>query len=420
MDDTNSEQKEKRLEENEQDLQGDAENELDADQPDLLDEPASYQGEWRPAGSSMPRRSVAGVLAAALIGLTAGGLITFGALRSDVLDSKINNRVQDFLPKSVEDKVKKAKAKPEAGSVAEVVEKIRPSVVAISTQSLRQDSFFESVPSEGAGTGIILNKDGHVLTNAHVVEGATEIKVVLSDGREFDGKVVGRDTATDLAVLEIKADNLTPAPLGDSEALHVGDTVIAVGHALALPGGPTVTEGIVSALERSIREPNGAVLENLIQTDAAINPGNSGGALLDDQGRVVGINTAVAGQAQNIGFAIAITPARAIVNQLIASGKVTRAFLGVNMLDVTPEIASRQDLTVKEGALIVQVVRNTPAEQAGLEPGDVIVLLEGKKVTSADDVKRALDSKKPGDRVELEIVRRDERIKVAVVLRERG
>ncbi|HVF11756.1 MAG TPA: trypsin-like peptidase domain-containing protein [Actinomycetota bacterium] len=395
-------------------------SEQEEDPTAAIDEPAADQQEWRPMGSSVPRRSIAGVLIASLVGLTAGGLITFGALRSDVGDSKISDRVEDFLPKSVEDKPKKAKTKPEEGSVAEVVEKIRPSVVAISTQSLRQDSFFESVPSEGAGTGIILNTDGHVLTNAHVVEGATEIKVVLSDGREFDGKVIGRDTATDLAVLEIKADNLTPAPLGDSESLHVGDTVIAVGHALALPGGPTVTEGIVSALERSIREPNGAVLENLIQTDAAINPGNSGGALLDGQGRVIGINTAVAGAAQNIGFAIAITPARAIVNQLIASGKVTRAFLGVNMVDVTPEIASRQDLSVKEGALIVQVVRNTPAEQAGLEPGDVIVLLEGKKVAGADDVKRSLDSKKPGDRVEMEIVRGEDRIKVAAVLAERG
>lgn len=390
------------------------------EEPSVVEELAREQQEWRPMGSSLPRRSIAGVIVATLVGLTAGSLITFGALRSDVLESKISDRVEDFLPKSVEDEPKKAKTKPEAGSIAEVVEKIRPSVVAISTQSLREDSFFESVPSEGAGTGIILNNDGHVLTNAHVVQGATEIKVVLSDGREFDGRVIGRDTATDLAVLEVKADNLTPAPLGDSDSLHVGDTVIAVGHALALPGGPTVTEGIVSALERSIREPNGAVLENLIQTDAAINPGNSGGALLDGQGRVVGINTAVAGAAQNIGFAIAITPARSIVNQLIASGKVTRAFLGVNMVDVTPEIASRQDLTVKEGALIVQVVRNTPAEQAGLEPGDVIVLLEGKKVTGSDDVKRALDSKKPGDRVEMEIVRGDDRIKVAAVLAERG
>jgi len=311
----------------------------------------------------------------------------------------------------------KSKAPP--GSVAAIVEAVRPSVVAIFTQSVGRDFFFQSVPTQGAGTGIILSADGNILTNGHVVSGAEKIEVLLSDGRKLPGKVVGSDSESDLAVVKVEATDLKPATIGDSSQLHVGDTVIAVGHALALPGGPTVTEGIVSALERSIREPGGVVLQNLIQTDAAINPGNSGGALLDSAGAVIGVNTAVAGEAQNIGFAIAISPARRTVDQLLKSGKIVRPYLGVQMTEVSPELAAQQDLKVKEGALIVQVVEGSPAAAVALEPGDVIVEIEGHKVTKPEDVQKILSERKPGDRVDMVIARKDQRIHLKPALKDR-
>lgn len=307
----------------------------------------------------------------------------------------------------------------EKGSIPAIVEAIKPSVVAIFTQGLARDFFFQIVPTQGAGTGLVATSDGHILTNAHVVSDSRSIEVLLSDGKRLPAEIVGQDVATDLAVLKVKAQELKPAPFGDSGQLRVGDTVIAVGHALALPGGPTVTEGIVSALDRSIREETGAVLENLIQTDAAINPGNSGGALLDSAGNVVGINTAIAGQAQNIGFAIAISPARAVVDELMRSGKVVRPFLGIQMVTLSPAIASQQRVTVEEGALVTGVVDGSPAALSGLQPEDVIVEVEGKKVTDTDGVTSAINSKKPGDSLDLVVVRGRDRVKLSPTLAER-
>ncbi|MGI8426508.1 MAG: S1C family serine protease [Actinomycetota bacterium] len=308
------------------------------------------------------------------------------------------------------------KSKPAPGSVAAMIETVRPSIVAVFTQSVSRDFFLQTVPAQGAGTGIVVDPNGHILTNAHVVDDAQKIEVVLSDGRKFSGKVVGSDATTDLAVLKIDATGLKVAPIGDSDQLHVGDTVIAVGQALALPGGPTVTEGIVSALNRSIREPNGALLENLIQTDAAINPGNSGGALLDSSGSVIGVNTAVAGEAQNIGFAIAISPARGTVDKLIRDGKIVRPYLGIQMTEISAEIAAQQNLTVKEGALLIQVVDGEPASDAGLQPGDVIVQIADTKVTGPEDVSKVLAKNKPGDAVDMVVVRGDQRIRVKPTL----
>ncbi|MBW3591431.1 MAG: trypsin-like peptidase domain-containing protein [Actinobacteria bacterium] len=231
-------------------------------------------------------------------------------------------------------------------------------------------------------------------------------------------EVVGADVHTDLAVLKVDASGLQPAPLGDSDILRVGEQVIAVGHALALPGGPTVTKGIVSALDRSIRAGE-AVLQNLIQTDAAINLGNSGGALVNGMGNVVGINTAIAGNAQNIGFAIAITPARDVFEQLISTGKVVHAFLGVQMLTLSPAIATELDLDVERGVLIDRVEPGSPAQEAGLEDGDVIVEIGGEEVTEAVDVQREVSARDPGDSIEVVVVRGSERVTVEAVLTER-
>jgi S1-C subfamily serine protease len=271
----------------------------------------------------------------------------------------------------------------------------------------------------GAATGIILDSDGHILTNAHVVVDAESIEVLVSDGRPpLSAKVVGQDELSDIAVLDVDASDLVAATLGDSDELLVGDTVIAVGNALALPGGPTVTEGIVSALNRIIETETGD-LENLIQTDAAINPGNSGGPLLDAAGRVVGMNTAGAANAENIGFAISITPARLIVDQLISTGRVVRAFLGVTMGDLTPEAAGRLGLDVEGGALVIEVAPGTPAERAGIRLDDLIVQAAGEEVDEVRDVLKAIRSRKPGDRLELVVLREGKRQSLSAVLVER-
>jgi serine protease Do len=306
-----------------------------------------------------------------------------------------------------------------SGSIASIVEKIKPSIVAIRSQRIARDLFFQAIPAQGAGTGMISTADGHVLTNAHVVAGAQEIEVLLTDGRVLPARVVGADAEADLAVLKVDADDLPVAPLGDSEKLRVGDTVIAVGHALALPGGPTVTQGIVSALDRSIREANGIVLRNLIQTDAAINPGNSGGPLLDGAGNVIGVNTAIAGEAQNIGFALAITPARTIVEQLIRTGRVVRPFLGVEMTPVTPALATERRLSVRSGAQIVEVVPGSPAERAGLRIDDVITRIDQTEVEDSNDAGNAIAAHKPGDEIEIRIARGNETLTLKATLAER-
>jgi serine protease Do len=299
------------------------------------------------------------------------------------------------------------------GSVAALVQTARPSVVSVYNQ-LRLDISLQVDPPEGAGTGIIIDSKGIVLTNAHVVENARAIEVLLDDNRRVTAKLVGADTLSDLAVLRIEASNLKALPLGDSGSLHLGDAVVALGNALNLEGGPTVTEGIVSALNRSIEAEN-SVISDLIQTDAAINPGNSGGPLLNLSGEVVGINTAVAGNAQNIGFAIAITPAKPLIEELLDKGKVSHPFLGVSW----DNASAFRGLPVREGVVITRVDPRSAAANAGLRRADVIVEADGNNISDVPDISRALLSHKPGEELKLVIVRGDQRLNVTVVLGER-
>ncbi len=204
--------------------------------------------------------------------------------------------------------------------VPAVLAKVEPAIVTVQTQLVGMDMAGQPVPEQGTGTGFVVASGGMILTNAHVVQGAQVIQVTLADGRTMPGQVIQSDPSADLAVLQVQADNLPVAPIGDSTSLKVGDPVVAVGDALALPGGPTVTSGIVSALGRSIQTNDGSTLQNVIQTDAAINPGNSGGPLIDATGQVVGIDTAAASDGQDIGFAIAINGAETTVQSLLAQG----------------------------------------------------------------------------------------------------
>ena len=258
-------------------------------------------------------------------------------------------------------------------------------------------------PQEGLGSGVIVSADGYVLTNHHVVNGADVIKVTLNDGREFTAKLVGTDPASEIAVVKIDAKNLPAITFSDSERLEVGDRVLAVGNPFGI--GQTVTGGMVSALGRATL---GLDYEDFIQTDAAINPGNSGGALVDTQGRLVGINTAIlsrSGGSQGIGFAIPSNLARNIMEQLVATGKVVRGYLGVNLQDVTPALAEGFQLKRNDGALVAEVMPGSPAAKAGLKNGDVIVSLNGKPVTDSRHLKLAVGSLAPETKATVEVVR---------------
>ncbi len=307
-----------------------------------------------------------------------------------------------------------------AGDVQSILAKVEPAVVSIRTRTLSLGDFLKPVPGEGAGTGFIIGSDGVIVTNNHVVAGAQSIEVVFADDRKMPARVLGKDPSTDLAVVKVDAGGLPTAVLGNSDQLKVGDDVVAIGNALALEGGPTVTRGIVSALNRSITAENGERLEHVLQTDAAINPGNSGGPLVNAAGEVVGINTAVAGDAQNIGFSIAISPARPIIDQL-RQGTPTqsRPFLGVQMFTVTPSIADGLGIKATSGALIADVTAGSGAEVAGLQKGDVITAIDGKEVKAAEDVTAAVNAHKPGDQIKLTYRRGDATTDVDIKLGER-
>jgi S1-C subfamily serine protease len=301
-----------------------------------------------------------------------------------------------------------------ADPIVQVVEKVRPAVVNVTTDLLQQGPFGQA--GQGVGTGFIVRSDGILVTNYHVVEGAQRITVITPspNSKRYAARVIGGDATADLAVLKIDATGLPTAPLGDSSQLQLGQRVVALGYALALPGGPTVTAGIVSALGRTIsaQDPNCQVCKNgertysnVIQTDAAINPGNSGGPLVNLAGQVVGINTAGAGgQAENIGFAIAINATEPTIAGAIANPSAPVAYLGVVTQDVSASLAFQFGLSVQTGAYVVDVSPGGPAEKAGVKAGDVIASFDGKTVTSSEQLGQEIHALKPGDQVKVELV----------------
>ena len=260
-------------------------------------------------------------------------------------------------------------------SISKLVEMVKPAVASISVESLSRGLFFDFA-DEGTGSGMVVRPDGYIVTNFHVVQNATEIQVSLPDGQTYEGRVVGRDVLTDLAIVKIDAEDLPTVTFGESDVLEVGDWVVALGNALALRGGPTVTLGIVSALGRTIDTERGA-LYDLLQTDAAINDGNSGGPLVNLAGEVVGINTAILRDAQGIGFAISSSVASPIIDSLIEHGRVVRPLIGLSGADVTPARANRYNLPVTEGVIVTRMSRDGPATAAGIQVGDVIITLDG-------------------------------------------
>ena len=293
-------------------------------------------------------------------------------------------------------------------SVADVLKAVEPAVVALSTQQqVASNSFFGVEPSQGAGTGIVLTSDGYILTNAHVIEGAAIIKVTFNDRKVRSATVVGRDRERDIALVKVDgAKNLPTARLGSSKSSLVGDQVLAIGNALALPGGPTVTTGIVSAIDRDIEADNGT-LEGLIQTDAAINPGNSGGPLVNARGEVIGMNTAILRNTNNIGFSIAIDRVKPIVEKLRKGEKDNgpRTFLGVKTQTMDETIRQQYDLSVAKGALVVEVTVGSPADSLGLRPGDVIIKFGGERIDKSERLGELVRGNRAGKEVRVEWVR---------------
>lgn len=289
-------------------------------------------------------------------------------------------------------------------STISLVGRLKPSVVHIRSEAATLDAFGQT--QAGVGTGFLIDKEGHIVTNNHVVtldgvNPARKITVTLSDGRELKATIVGRDAPTDLAVLQIDATDLEAVVLGSSSRLQVGEDVVAMGNALDLAGGPTVTKGVVSALGRLIEESN-VTIPDAIQTDASINPGNSGGPLVNMRGEVVGITTAVIrGQAEGIGLAIAIDTAKPVVDELIDKGKVERGLLGISMLQNDSSWASSLGLGADTGIIVRGVQPGGPAAKAGLVQGDAIVKLAGVDIATSGDLFRALTNHRSGEKVEI-------------------
>ncbi len=323
--------------------------------------------------------------------------------------------------------------------VTNVVNQVGPSVVRINASRTVEtqvpeafnDPFFRrffgsQIPvmpnkqiQRGTGSGFIVSSDGLILTNAHVVDGADKVTVALKDGRSLKGRVMGTDPITDMAVVKIEAEDLPAVSFGSSEELQIGEWAIAIGNPLGLDN--TVTTGIISATGRSSAQVGvGDKRIDFIQTDAAINPGNSGGPLLNAQGEVIGINTAIIQNAQGLGFAIPIDTAKDIAEQLIANGKVEHPFLGIRMASVTPEVVeelkSKQNLVLDSdrGVIIVEVMPNSPAAQGGLKPGDIIQAIDGQSIKTADEVQKAVEKVKVGSTLPLTLNRQGKNVDLNV------
>lgn len=318
----------------------------------------------------------------------------------------------------------------------QVFEKVNPAVVNIAATTLSMNFWLEVIPREGQGSGFIIDHNGYVLTNNHVVAKAQKITVTTADGRKIPATLVGRDPASDLAVIKIPSSEVgVVATLGDSDKVRVGQKAIAIGNPFGL--SHTLTTGIVSALNRSIKSEDGQTIEDLIQTDAAINPGNSGGPLLNSSGEVIGINTAifsVSGGYQGIGFAIPVNRAKRMASELITTGKVARPWLGITGISITPAIAEGLSLASGSGVLIVEVISGSPADQAGLRGGnrevvvgglrmllggDIITAINGRKIEGMNELVRILERSKVGDRVQLSIFHDSRPAEVSAILTER-
>jgi S1-C subfamily serine protease len=318
-----------------------------------------------------------------------------------------------------------------------VYEKVADGVVNVTSTAVQMDFFFNAFPTQGSGSGSIIDMRGHILTNHHVVADAQKLEVTLADGSKWPAKLVGSDPESDLAVIRIDAprEKLKVIPMGDSKSLRIGQKVLAIGNPFGFER--TLTTGVISSLGRTIRSDSGALMEDIIQTDAAINPGNSGGPLLNSEGEIIGINTAIlspSGGSVGIGFAIPVNVAKKIVPDLIARGYIVYPWIGATIQSLIPEVADYLKLKVERGAMIAEVVKGGPADKAGLRGGnrrievgntivvvggDVIVRADQHEIKTNDELIRYIREKKPGDTISLQVFRRNKPQEVRVKLGER-
>jgi S1-C subfamily serine protease len=366
-----------------------------------------------------PRRTIALAIVVALL-LAGGGFAVAWNLRSASASSGSSgtNIGTVALTKSTES--------PPTSSLAATVRRVLPSVVNIHATSVSTDAFGQTQSGRSEASGIVLSRDGVILTNNHVVAGATKVTVSFTDGshHQMPGTVLGTDPQHDLALVKVAATDLSPITVGSSSKLQLGDRVAAIGFPLGL-GGPTVTEGIVSGLSRNVTVGGNGVtehLKDLIQTDAAINPGNSGGPLIDANGNLVGINTAAASaaSAENTGFSIAVDEAMPVVEQILKQKPTQRAWLGVEVQTLTPAVASQLGVsTSASGVVVVGVVAGGPAASSGLRQGDVIQAVDGSSVAAAPDLTRVLSQHSPGAKVTLHVLRPSGAASIGVTLGQR-
>lgn len=359
----------------------------------------------KPAATSQPQKLPWQAISVIFLSFVAGLLGAWLALASGAVkpNTVINNQEKLMVA--------------EGEVISGVAAKISPSVVSIVTESRQLDIFERTRTTEAAGTGVIISEDGYILTNKHVIpEGVTSVKVVLADGTDYDNvRVVGTDPLNDIAFLKLKnARNLKAAPLADSSAVVVGQRVVAVGNALG-EFETTVTSGIISGLSRDLVAGGGGEsaqrLSDLLQTDAAINPGNSGGPLVSLKGEVIGINTAIADSAEGIGFAIPIDATKGLIKTVKETGRVARAYIGVQYVSINPDIAKKLNLSVKQGALVQAdggqpaIIDGSPAGDAGLREGDIITKVDGREITRTRSLALLLSQNVPGDTVSITYLR---------------
>ncbi|HUC34982.1 MAG TPA: trypsin-like peptidase domain-containing protein [Gaiellaceae bacterium] len=367
------------------------------------------------------------LVAAALL----GGAVAVG------IGNTVDGGSSTTVIREVQSETTEPAAFPTSGAkrISDIYEAAKHGVVQVTSTSVVSDNFFGAQEQQAQGSGFVIDKDGHVVTNYHVVQGAKKVQVSFSDEEQRDATVVGSDPSTDIAVLKIQgawARSLTPLTLGNSSAVKVGDAVVAIGNPFGLER--TVTAGIVSALQRHIQSPNGFQIDQVIQTDAAINHGNSGGPLLNANGDVIGVNAQIeseSGGNVGIGFAIPIDTVKDVASQLIKEGKVEHAYLGIDMVPINSDVAANFRVPVDQGVLIQHVQPGSPAAKAGLRGGttqvvyagttywlggDVITKADGQSIETTDQLASVVTSKQPGDSLELEVHRGQETLNVTVEL----
>ncbi len=352
----------------------------------------------------------------ALTGAILGSLITMLVVSQNILPS-IQNIVPSITNGSVSTSSINVEGENPETIYKAVVQKAMPSVVGITTVSTQNDFFFGTRQTNGVGTGVIVDERGYILTNSHVVDdgAATSVTVLFYDGSKQEAKVLWNEKALDLAVIKVDKTGLPVAELGDSDTVEVGDISVAIGNPLGLEFERSVTQGIISGLNRSIQISETETIDNLIQTDASINPGNSGGPLLNSKGQVIAINSAKISSAEGLGFAIPINIAKPIVDQFIEKGEFQRVYLGIRGVDVDYyKQATGSNINVEKGIYIATVEDGGSAEKAGIKEGDVLLKFDGKEIDSMSKLIREIYSKRPGDNATIEIFRDGKTLEVDV------